>query len=111
MHIRSTFRNYLFLVITMGGRRRLVGPTIGRVGAGLEGDSPGKSGESHSLRGHVEGRTIRKADDAMLPRKASKERNGSPSRIPTQVGEEKILRRECDPSFRNSANSRRTFGI
>ena len=30
---------------------------------------------------------------------------------PTQVGEEKILRRECDPSFRNSANSPRNFGI
>jgi hypothetical protein len=47
----------------------------------------------------------------MLPRKASKERNGYPYRKPTQVGEEKILRRECDPSFRNSANSPRNFGI
>ena len=46
----------------------------------------------------------RKVDDATLPRKASKERNGYPYRKPTQVGEEKILRRECDPSFRNSAN-------
>ena len=57
------------------------------------------------------GLTARKADDAMLPRKASKERSGYPYRKPTQVGEEKILRRECDPSFRNSANSPRNFGI
>ena len=50
------------------------------------------------------GLTARKAGDAMLPRKASKERSGYPYRKPTQVREEKILRRECDPSFRNSAN-------
>jgi hypothetical protein len=47
----------------------------------------------------------------MLPRKASKERNGYPYRKPTQVGEKNILRRECDPSFRNSANWPRNFGI
>ena len=40
------------------------------------------------------GRTARKVDDAMLPRKASKEKSGYPYRKPTQVGEEKILRRE-----------------
>ena len=40
------------------------------------------------------GLTARKVDDAMLPRKASKERSGYPYRTPTQVGEEKILRRE-----------------
>ena len=40
------------------------------------------------------GLTARKVDDAMLPRKASKERSGYPYRKPTQVGEEKILRRE-----------------
>ena len=57
------------------------------------------------------GSTTRKAGDATLPRKASKERNGYPYRKPTQVGEENILRRECDPSFRNSANSPRNFGI
>src|SRR3982750_2312861 len=55
MHIRSTFRNYLLFVTTMRGRRRLIDPTIGRVGSGMQGDSPGKSGESHSLRCHVEG--------------------------------------------------------
>jgi hypothetical protein len=53
----------------------------------------------------------RKAGDATLPRKASKERSGYPYRKPTQVGEENILRRECDPSFRNSANWPRNFGI
>ena len=40
------------------------------------------------------GLTARKAGNAMLPRKASKERSGYPYRKPTQVGEEKILRRE-----------------
>ena len=50
------------------------------------------------------GSTTRKAGNATLPRKASKERSRYPYRKPTQVGEEKILRRECDPSFRNSAN-------
>ena len=40
------------------------------------------------------GLTARKAGDATLPRKASKERSGYPYRKPTQVGEEKILRRE-----------------
>ena len=40
------------------------------------------------------GLTARKAGDATLPRKASKEKSGYPYRKPTQVGEEKILRRE-----------------
>ena len=52
----------------------------------------------------------RKVDDATLPRKSSKESFGYPYRKPTQVGEEKILRRECEPSLRNSANSPRNFG-
>ena len=60
--------------------------------------------------GPCRGSLTRKVDDATLPRKASKERDGYPYRKPTQVGEEKILRRECDPSFRNSANSPRNFG-
>ena len=46
------------------------------------------------LRGHVEGRKARKVADATLPRKSSKESFGYPYRKPTQVGEEKILRRE-----------------
>ena len=41
-----------------------------------------------------EGRKARKAGDATLPRKASKEWSGYPYRKPTQVGEEKILRRK-----------------
>jgi hypothetical protein len=40
------------------------------------------------------GLTARKAGNAMLPRKASKESFGYPYRKPTQVGEEKILRRK-----------------
>ena len=46
------------------------------------------------LRTHVEGRKARKVADATLPRKSSKESFGYPYRKPTQVGEEKILRRE-----------------
>ena len=56
------------------------------------------------LRTRSERRKAHKAGDATLPRKASKEWSGYPYRKPTQVGEEKILRRKCDPSFRNSAN-------
>ena len=46
------------------------------------------------LRGHGESRKAHEAGDATLPRKASKEWDGYPYRKPTQVGEEKILRRE-----------------
>ena len=46
------------------------------------------------LRGHGESRKARKVADATLPRKSSKESVGYPYRKPTQVGEEKILRRE-----------------
>ena len=44
--------------------------------------------------GPCRGQTARKVGDAMLPRKASKEKSGYPYRKPTQVGEENILRRE-----------------
>ena len=70
----------------------------------------GKSGGSLILRGRSESRKAHKADDATLPRKASKEWDGYPYRKPTQVGEEKILRRKCDHAFRNSANWPRNFG-
>ncbi len=46
------------------------------------------------MRGHVEDRKVRKVADATLPRKSSKESFRYPYRKPTQVGEEKILRRE-----------------
>ena len=46
------------------------------------------------LRGRSERRKARKVADATLPRKSSKEFFGYPYRKPTQVGEEKILRRE-----------------
>ena len=93
MDIRSTFRNYLLFVITMGGRRRLRAHDW-TCGFRHVGGSSGKSGGSHSLRCHVEGLRTRKAGDAMLPRKASKEKWSTVTRKPTQVGEEKILRRE-----------------
>jgi hypothetical protein len=47
-----------------------------------------------TLRCYSEGRKTRKAADATLPRKASKEICKYPYRKPTQVGEEKILRRK-----------------
>jgi hypothetical protein len=46
------------------------------------------------LRCRSETRTGRKVADATLPRKASKEWIRYPYRKPTQVGEEKILRRK-----------------
>ena len=51
-------------------------------------------GARKTLRDHGEGGTTRKVADATLPRKASREWEGYPYRKPTQVGEEKILRRE-----------------
>ena len=50
--------------------------------------------DQHTLRCRSEARKGRKAGDATLPRKASKEWDGYPYRKPTQVGEEKILRRK-----------------
>ena len=94
MDIWLIFQNYLTDVITMGRRRRLSEPTIGRVGSASEGDPPGKSGGSQSLRVHGDVRTDNKVADATLPRKSSKESVGYPYRKPTQVGEEKILRCE-----------------
>ncbi len=44
-----------------------------------------------------------KLTDSKLSRKASKFIFGCPYRKPTQVDEERILRRTCEPSFRNSA--------
>jgi hypothetical protein len=44
-----------------------------------------------------------KALDSTLPRKTSSESSGYPYRKPTQVDEEKILRRSREHSLRNSA--------
>ena len=94
MHIRLIFRNYLFHVITDGGTQeanRAHDWTCGFRHVG---------GLSRQIRRVTfpevpcRGLTARKAGNAMLPRKASKERSGYPYRKPTQVGEEKILRRE-----------------
>ena len=50
---------------------------------------------SHStLRARSDQRKLNKVVDATLPRKSSKECFGYPYRKPTQVGEEKILRRK-----------------
>ena len=93
MDIRLIFRNYHIDVITMGRRRRLCEPTAG-VGFRLVGRSARKIRWVAIPRSHVESRKGRKVADATLPRKSSKESVGYPYRKPTQVGEEKILRRE-----------------
>ena len=43
------------------------------------------------------------ADEFTLARKAANELQGCPYRKPTQVGEERILRRTREPLLRNSA--------
>jgi hypothetical protein len=43
--------------------------------------------------GHISSRYLTKSDDPTLPRKAAKERYLCPYRKPTQVVEERILRR------------------
>ena len=93
MDIRLIFRNYHTDVITMGRRRRLCEPTAG-VGFRPVGRSARKIRWVIILRGHVESRKAHKVADATLPRKSPKESVGYPYRKPTQVGEEKILRRE-----------------
>ena len=45
----------------------------------------------------------RKAVESTLARKAARERSGCLYRKPTQVGEERILRRAGEPLLRNSA--------
>ena len=50
-------------------------------------------------------------DRCQEPRKAPSECYGCPYRKPTQVGEERILRRSSEPPLRNSANWFRNFGI
>ena len=94
MDIRLIFRNYLFHVITDGGtqearraydwtcRFRSVGGSFRQIRKVTVPEGP--------WRGCI----TRKVADATLPRKASKEWEGYPYRKPTQVGEEKILRRE-----------------
>ncbi len=49
--------------------------------------------------------------DPLLPRKASKEIVINPYRKPTQVDEERILRRLDELLLRNSAKWNRNFGI
>ena len=97
MDIWLIFQNYFNHVITMGGRRRLCEPGEGPKGRqveirrGIRQENP----VSHStLRDQSEHRMVHKVADATLPRKASKEWVGYPYRKPTQVGEEKILRRK-----------------
>ena len=94
MDIRSIFRNYLFHVITDGGTQEARRADEWTCRFRSVGGSPRQIRGSQSLRDHGEGGLTRKVADATLPRKASKEWEGYPYRKPTQVGEEKILRRE-----------------
>ena len=50
------------------------------------------------------------ADEFTLARKAANEYVRRPYRKPTQVGEERILRRTREPLLRNSAKLPRNFG-
>ena len=50
------------------------------------------------------------ADEFTLARKAANECKRRPYRKPTQVGEERILRRTREPLLRNSAKLPRNFG-
>ena len=63
------------------------------------------------LRGDGERNLSSELADPTLPRKASSEKCRCPYRKPTQVGEERILRRAREPSLRNSAKLPRNFGI
>jgi hypothetical protein len=56
-----------------------------------------------TLRGDAEGKLSTEVAEPKLPRKASSKAKGCPYRKPTQVGEERILRRAREPSLRNSA--------
>ena len=77
---------------------------------------PGAVGVPHTIKRwgrHPRERPIaRKRDsgDPRLPRKAPRGGGCHPYRKPTQVGEEKILRRLRELSPRNSANCHRNFG-
>jgi hypothetical protein len=103
MDSRSTFLHHLKSVITMGGRRRISIHTTGNVwppGRGSLLANPEALNLEHG--GDVWLRPYQLAE-SKLPRKSSKEFFRRPYRKPTQVDEERILRRTCDPSFRNSA--------
>ena len=94
MDIRSIFRNYLEIVITDGGTQeasrahdwkcgfRHVGGSARQIRWVIFPEVPWRSALRY------------KAGDATLPRKSSKECSRYPYRKPTQVGEEKILRRK-----------------
>ena len=78
-----------------------------QAGRGASQANPG----SRYLR-EVMGRGVCPAN-SLIPRcreKPRRELEWCPYRKPTQVGEEKILRRSSDPSLRNSANYPRNFG-
>ena len=78
-------------------------PANGRAGPSHEGGSPGKSGGPGQTRPRVVmGRPSgHKRAAPTLPRKPSREARRRPYRKPTQVGEERILRRSGELSRRN----------
>ena len=94
MDIRLIFLNYLENVITDGGTQeanrahdwtcgfRHVGGSARQIRRVIFPEVPWRSASRY------------KAGDATLPRKSSRESSRYPYRKPTQVGEEKILRRK-----------------
>ena len=94
MDIRSIFRNYLEIVITDGGTQEASQAHGWTCGLRHVGGSARQIRRVTFPEVPCRGSLTRKVVDATLPRKASKERSGYPYRKPTQVREEKILRRE-----------------
>ena len=86
--------------MTQEGRRSglLVVPVQACREAG-EANPPGRNPERRER-----GKESTEVADPTLARKTSSEACGCPYRKPTQVGEERILRRAREPSSRNSAN-------
>ncbi len=70
----------------------------------------GKSPFTHTLSRRLSEDCSSEIPDLTLTRKASSEKVVRPYRKPTQVGEERILRRSGELSLRNSAKSPRNFG-
>ena len=87
----------------MGGRRRISVRTSGSVRSPGRGRSQANPGPLNLEHGEEVWLRPYQLTDSKLPRKSSREFFRCPYRKPTQVDKERILRRTCEPSFRNSA--------
>ncbi len=104
MDSRSTFLHRLKNVCTMGRRGRISIHTAGNVwppGRGNFQVNPEVLNLEHGGEDFLRDFQL---VESIPSRKSSKEYFRWPYRKPTQVDEERILRRTCQPSLRNSAN-------